>query len=205
MIVLQLIKRVWMSVKANLLYLWRKHLFKEYHKSVEIKRPILLTPKYIELGNNIFINYHSRIEGISTYAGVIYHPNIRVCDGVSIQQNLHLTCAKSIIIGKNTAIAANVTITDIHHPYEDINTPIEKQRLEVKEVNIGEDSKVYNNVVILPGVNIGKHVTIGANSVVANSIPDYSVAVGQPARVVKRYDFNLKRWRKTDKDGNFLI
>jgi acetyltransferase-like isoleucine patch superfamily enzyme len=128
------------------------------------------------------------------YEDVSFTPSIVICDNVTIQQNIHLTCANSVYIGKNTAIAANVTITDIHHPYEDITLPIEKQHIIVKDVVIGEDCKIYNNVVILPGVHIGRHVTIGANSVVTHNIPDYSVAVGSPARVVKQYSFDSDDW-----------
>lgn len=156
----------------------------------------MLTSKYIELGEKVVIENHARIEGIDYYAGQTYTPTIRLCDRVSVQQNLHLTCANFIEIGKNTAIAANVTITDIHHPYEDISIPIENQALVVKEVVIGEDCKIYNNVVILPGVHIGKHVSVGANSVVTQDLPDYCIAVGAPAKVVKRYDFGKQEWVK---------
>jgi acetyltransferase-like isoleucine patch superfamily enzyme len=109
-----------------------------------------------------------------------------------------------VYIGKHTAIAANVTITDIHHPYDDINTSIEKQQLIVTAVSIGDECKIYNNVVILPGTIIGKHCTIGANSVVSGNIPDYSVVVGIPAYIIKRYSTENKAWLKTDKDGNFI-
>ncbi len=179
---------------ASVSYALRKPCFKKYHFSDVIKSPIMLTPKYIELGEKVCIEHHARIEGIEYYAGVTYNPTIRICDRVSIQQNLHLTCANFIEIGSNTAIAANVTITDIHHPYEDISTPIDKQQLDVKEVVIGEDCKIYNNSVILPGVHIGKHVTIGANSVVSKDIPDYCIAVGAPAKIVKHYDFEKQVW-----------
>lgn len=125
-------------------------------------------------------------------------------DGVRIQQNLHLTCASRIEIGENTAIAANVTITDIHHPYTDIDTPIEKQDLEVHPVKIGKDCKIYNNAVILPGTVIGNHVSIGANSVVKGTFPDNCVVAGIPAVILKKYDASIGEWRKTDKGGNFI-
>lgn len=140
--------------------------------------------------------YHGRIDGVSKYNSVCFSPRIILHDGVRIQQNLHLTCAKRIEIGDNTAIAANVTITDIHHPYEDIETPIERQNLVVKPVKIGRNCKIYNNVVILPGTVIGNHVSVGANSVVSGIIPDYSVVVGAPAKVKKRYNFENKKWEK---------
>ena len=184
------------GVNSIVSFALRKPSFKEYHMSDVIKSPIILTPQFIELGENVYIGHHARIQGIKSYNGDSFQPLIKLNDGVSIQQNIHLTCASSIVIGKNTAIAANVTITDIHHPDDDVTLPIERQRLVVKEVIIGEDCKIYNNAVVLPGVHIGKHVTIGANSVVTRDIPDYSVAVGNPAKVIKMYDFEKNKWVK---------
>lgn len=191
------LQRVW-------LYLIRKHQFLEYHYSDVIKSPIRITPSFIAMGENVHIFYHARIEGIGSYMGKAYKPSITLKQGVSIQQNIHLTCANSVVIGENTAIAANVTITDIHHPYTDIDTPIEQQELEVKSVEIGPDCKIYNNAVILPGTKLGKHVTVGANSVVNGFFPDYCVIVGAPAYIIKRYDNATGVWRKTDKVGNFI-
>jgi acetyltransferase-like isoleucine patch superfamily enzyme len=168
--------------------------FKKISKTTYIKRPILITKQFIEIGNNVLIRNGARIEGIQHYNKKKYHPEIFIDDNVTIEQNLHLTCANSIYIGKNTAIAANVTITDIHHNYTDINLPIEKQDISVSDVYIDSDSKIYCNVVILSGTKIGKHVTIGANSVVSGLIPDYSVAVGTPAKIVKQYNFETKQW-----------
>ena len=71
-----------------------------------------------------------------------------------------------------------------------------KSRIKVNPVRIKSGSKVYNNVVILPGVTIRRNVTIGANSVVTKSIPDYSVAVGSPARIVKYYNKQTEKWEK---------
>ena len=189
-------KRILGGAKKVVSYLLRKSSFKKYFYSDVIKKPIILTPQFVELGENVYVGYHARIEGVCKYNDLCFEPSIVVGDGVSIQQNLHLTCANKVIIGNNTAVAANVTITDIHHPYDDIDTPIEQQNIEVKEVVIGEDCKIYNNAVILPGVHIGKHVTIGANSVVTHDIPDYCVAVGIPARIIKKYDFNKQEWIK---------
>lgn len=178
--------------------LWHKFFFIKAHWSDVIKFPLIISPRCIKLGRNVHIGFNARIEGISQYNNMKYKPLITICDNVSIEQNLHLTCANRILIGRNTAIAANVTITDIHHPYTDISVSVERQDLDVKETIIGEDCKIYNNVVILPGVHIGKHVTIGANSVVTTDISDFSVAVGTPARIVKRYDFNTSTWVKVE-------
>lgn len=186
----------WGGVKRVISYVLNKPRFKKYFFSDVINNPILLTPQFIELGENVLIGYHARIEGVTNWLGKTFTPTIKFESGASAQQNLHLTCANSVIIGKNTAIAANVTITDIHHPYIDVNVPIEQQMIEVKEVVVGEDCKIYNNAVILPGVHIGKHVTIGANSVVTKDIPDYCVVAGSPSKIIRKYDFLSNSWIK---------
>lgn len=198
------VKRVFFYGKRHFFYLWHKLQYKAIDVTTCIVNPIIITPQYLECGKNVYIGPHARLEGISQYNDMHFTPLIKLEEGVSIQQNLHLTCAHSIIIGKYTAIAANVTITDIHHSYIDIDTPIEKQDIKVGFVRIGEDSKIYNNVVILPNVTIGKHVTIGANSVVTKDIPDYCVAVGNPAKIVKRYCFETQSWCKTDSQGSLI-
>jgi acetyltransferase-like isoleucine patch superfamily enzyme len=181
-----------------------KYSLKFLGSNVIINKPLIITKKYLSVGNNVSIGPNCRIEGVASYEGVSFIPQIIFDDFCSIEQNLHLTCAEKISIGKNTAIAANVSITDIHHPYEDINIPIERQKIQVKAVAIGDDCKIYNNSVILPGTNIGKHCTIGANSVVSGDIPDYSVVVGTPGKIIKRYSFELEKWTRTDEKGNFL-
>jgi len=108
---------------------------------------------------------------------------------------VHITCASNIQIGSNTAIAANVTITDIEHPYTDISLPPEKQQIKVKQVQIGEDCKIYNNAVILPGTILGKHTVVAANAVVlGKEYPAFCVLAGIPAKVIKQYDFKRELW-----------
>ena len=92
--------------------------------------------------------------------------------------------------------ADKVYISDNLHGYEDIHTPIHRQPIvQNGTVEIGEGSWLGENVCVI-GANVGKHCVIGANSVVTRNIPDYSVAVGVPARVVKRYNFETKLWEK---------
>ncbi len=171
---------------------------------VIICSPILITAKYLNFGSRVFIRNSARIEGIASYLSEKFNPIIEFSDGVSIEQNLHLTCAEKIYIGENTSISANVTITDINHPYENIDISPEMQKIEVRPVYIGADCKIYNNVVILPGTILGKHCVVGANTVVTGrSYPDYSIIVGIPSKIIKRYSFEKKAWFKTDISGNF--
>lgn len=199
-----MLSRIYYSLQRRFWHLLNKRKFIKLGKKVVVKKTIFITPSYISLHDFVFINCNSRIEGVSQYEGVKFNPHIILNESCRIQQNLHLTCAELVSIGKGTAIGANVTITDIHHPYEDISIAIEKQPIKVFPVSIGENCKIYNNSVILPGTKIGLHCTIGANSVVSGKIPDYCVVVGAPAKIIKRYDFDTNAWRKTDKEGNFI-
>ena len=154
-----------------------------------IIKPIFITPRWIKIKNYVSIRKGARIEGVGKYLGKEFNPSIILEDYVSIEQNIHITCANSIIISKNTAIASNVTITDIDHPYININLPPEKQDIIVGSVFISEDCKIYNNAVILPNVSLGKHSVVGANSVVlGKKYPDYCILVGAPAKIIKQKD-----------------
>lgn len=174
------------------------------NKNLFIK-PILFSYRNIVLGNYVFIRDHGRVEAVRKYRDKHFNPKIVLEDRVSIEQNIHITCANSVHISKNTAIAANVTITDIDHPYVDIAVAPEYQDIVVGEVFIGEDCKIYNNVVILPNTKLGKHSVVGANSVVlGKQYPDYCILAGTPAKVIKRYCFEEKKWLNTDQKGDFL-
>ena len=93
----------------------------------------------------------------------------------------------SIEIGDDVWTGHNVYITDQNHGYEDVSRPISQQSQPERAVRIGKGSWIGHGSVILPGSNIGEHVVIGAQSVVSGVIPDHSVAVGSPARVIKQY------------------
>jgi acetyltransferase-like isoleucine patch superfamily enzyme len=186
----------------RLLNKWR---YKELGSRSMVLRPIRITPKCIVLKSRVSVGCHGRIQGIQEYAGQFFDPEIVFDEGASAQQNIHLTCAKRIYIGKNTAIAANVTITDINHPYEDINLPVELQQLEVSPVEIGDDCKIYNNAVILPGTVLGKHCVVGANSVVSGKYDPFTIIAGIPARAIKRYDFRSATWVRPSKSRDNLV
>ena len=108
-----------------------------------------------------------------------------------------ISAAESIVLEEHVLLARNVYISDHGHAYEDISRPIMAQGISrPAPVRIGRHTWLGQNVVVLPGVTIGEHCVIGANSVVRNSIPAFSVAVGIPARVVKTYNKETSRWDK---------
>ena len=116
--------------------------------------------------------------------------------GSTIGHFSHIIAWKSVTIGSNVLIADKVFISDCSHRYEDIDIPIKKQGIKIlSPVSIGEDSWIGENVCVC-GASIGKHCIIGANSVVLSDIPDYCVAAGAPAKVVKRFDTEKNEWEK---------
>ena len=153
---------------------------------------------FIEIGSNVIIMHHARIEAVYAYADEHFSPILQIGDYTTIQQRVHITCAEKVIIGSHVAILPDVLITDINHPYTDISTPPSHCKLERKPVSIGDETIIGMGARILPGVHIGKHCCIGTNAVVTKNIPDYSVAVGNPAKVIKQYDFDRHEWKKVN-------
>jgi len=101
-----------------------------------------------------------------------------------------------VTISDNVNIGQNVTISGLNHNYADPSKTISEQGIDTSPIKIENDVWIGANSVVLPGILIGKHSIIGAGSVVTKDVPSYSVAVGNPAKVIKRYDINLKEWVK---------
>lgn len=101
-----------------------------------------------------------------------------------------------VTIGNDIRLAQNVTLSGLNHNYTDVNIPIHAQGVSTAPIVIEDETWIGANVVIVAGVTIGKHCIIAAGSVVTKSIPPYSVAVGNPARVLKKYNHETKIWEK---------
>jgi acetyltransferase-like isoleucine patch superfamily enzyme len=99
-------------------------------------------------------------------------------------------------IGNDVRLAQNVVLSGLNHNYAEIDSPIHAQGVSTKPIVIEDESWIGANVVIVPGVTVGKHCIVAAGSVVTKSIPEYSVAAGNPARILKQYDFETKTWNK---------
>lgn len=104
-----------------------------------------------------------------------------------------------VTIGDNVHLAQNVVISGLNHNFEEVDKTIAEQGVSTKHVIVENDIWIGANSVILPGTRIGEHVIIGAGSVVTKDVPPYSVAAGNPARVVKQYDVENKQWIKVSK------
>ncbi|MBC7913358.1 MAG: acyltransferase [Pyrinomonadaceae bacterium] len=99
-------------------------------------------------------------------------------------------------IGNNVMLAQNIVISGLNHGYEDITLSPKDQKVITKMITISNDVWIGANAVITAGVSIGKHSVIGAGSVVTKDVPDYAVAAGNPARILKKYNFETGNWEK---------
>lgn len=99
-------------------------------------------------------------------------------------------------IGNDVNIAQNVTISGLNHNFQDINKTISSQGVSTSQIVIEDDVWVGANSVILSGVQIGKHSIIAAGSIVTRSIPSFCIVAGNPAKIIKQYDFDKKEWAR---------
>lgn len=119
---------------------------------------------------------------------------------VHIGKNSRIGLGNTIIgpinIGNEVILAQNVVASALNHGYTDINTPIRRQKCTVNAISIGDGSWIGANTTITSGVSIGKNCVVGGGSVVTKSIPDYCVALGNPAKIVKQYNHSSAKWEK---------
>jgi len=120
--------------------------------------------------------------------------SLRLGKGCVFGYNNHITAVRDVRIGDHVLTANNVYISDNLHAYEDISRPVMHQPVRFKHsVSIGDGCWIGENACII-GARIGKNCVIGANAVVTHDIPDYSVAVGIPAVVIRQFDPELQKW-----------
>ena len=151
-------------------------------------------------GRSVYIGKHCSLKGkrqISLEDSVTVRPyvqiwsgggTVKIGKGSEIGERCRISIANSLDIGEKVLFSPNVYITDCDHEYRDVDVPVIDQGIVQKgqRVSIGEGSFIGINAVIVGNVKIGRHCVIGANSVVTKDVPDYCVAVGSPAKVIKK-------------------
>lgn len=154
--------------------------FTSLHDGVEIDA---LSKNGVELGKRCTIGKSGYIRCTTTLKelGV----GLSVGDNVGIGSNSYLGCWGGVKIGKNTIIGERFTVHSDKHNFDDADVLIRHQGVEKLPVEIGENCWIGSNVIVLGGVRIGKGCVIGAGTIVTKSVPDNSLAVGNPARIIK--------------------
>ena len=157
--------------------------------------------KYIKYGKNFTTGTGCRIEAYKFFSD---SPKLIIGNNVQINDYVHLACGQSLIIEDDVLIASKVYISDINHGNysgENHSFPEEKaknRKIFSKTVKICENVWIGENAIILPGVEIGKNSIIGAGSVVTKNVPENCIVAGNPAKIIKKYNFGNKKWEKVN-------
>ncbi|NMF35484.1 acyltransferase [Flammeovirga yaeyamensis] len=101
-----------------------------------------------------------------------------------------------VTIEDNVILAQNIVMSGLNHTYTDVTKPIVEQGVTTHPITIKANSWIGANCTLVGGITIGKHCVIGGGSVVTKSVPDYHIAIGNPAKLVKRYNFETEEWEK---------
>ncbi len=168
----------------------RARAFRRFGRGSALCVPIaaLFGEAHIEIGEDTIIGPYASLS-----AGVMpgHVPDndvvVRIGDRCLIGKGSGIVGHSSIEIGDDVFTGHHVYVTDANHGYEDVTVAIGRQFAAARPVRIGAGSWLGHGTIVLPGSTIGEHVAVGAGSVVSGDLPPFSVAVGNPARVIRRY------------------
>lgn len=144
--------------------------------------------QYIRLGENFSAAKHFRLDAIDSWRNQKFTPTIVIGDNVSFQDYCHIGAIESVEIGDGCMFASKVYISDHYHgkvDKSDLGIAPGYRPLTSKPIKIGKECWIGDNVSILPGVELGDNVIVGANAVVTHSFSANSVIAGCPAKVIK--------------------
>lgn len=165
------------------------------------KCPRIFGLRNIRLPEAYSFGDHTWLEAVSLYRGDEYISCIEIGNNFSASDFFHIGCSNKIFIGENVLIGSKVHITDhahgIYHGESQSSpgtAPAERRLTKDGFVKIGDNVWIGDGVVILPNVSIGNGSIIGANSVISKSIPENVIAVGIPAKVIKKWDKAAAKW-----------
>ena len=157
----------------------------------------LQIPQRIFLGSRVFVGQYSYLDGQTSFLklGDDVHlarfctlrageGGITVRDGAGINMRCFLDGNGGLEIGPNTLLSPGVQVISGNHVFDDPDMPIRFQGTHYGKVTIGEDCWLGTNVLVLPGVTIGRGAVVGAGAVVTKDVPEYGIALGIPAKVV---------------------
>jgi lipopolysaccharide O-acetyltransferase len=155
----------------------------------------------IQIGDRFYAGRSLWIEAVENYIEFSYRPRIEIGSNVVCSDFVHIAATTGVSIGDSVLIGSHVHITDHSHgvyvgeQQSSPDSPPSYRRLSSgNTVTIERNVWLGDGVIVLPGVTIGAGSIVGANSVVAKDIPSLVIAVGSPARPIKRFDFATSTW-----------
>jgi acetyltransferase-like isoleucine patch superfamily enzyme len=150
---------------------------------------LVIGHRHIRVGRDVVVHPGAFLSVVDEDSGQRYDPSLVIGDRVRIGFDMVIGCCGSVEIGDDVLTADRVYIGDTFHQYRDPSRPVAQQGLgDPRPVSIGRGAFLGINSAILPGVTIGEGAYVGANAVVTRDVPPHSLAVGNPARVVRRWD-----------------
>lgn len=149
-------------------------------------------PEAIHIGAGVIINEHSWISVVEAVPG--HTPKLTIGDRTVIDRLLHVACVGEIEIGEDVLIAERTLIGDTYHDYTDPDAHIVQQAVAPRKVTIERGAHLGLGSIVMPGVTIGEEALVGAGAVVTRDVPPRTVVVGNPARVVRRFDAERGEW-----------
>jgi acetyltransferase-like isoleucine patch superfamily enzyme len=159
----------------------------------------LHVPKRIFLGHRVFVGQYSYLDGQTSFVrlGNDVHVarfctlragerGITIHDGAGINTRAYIDGNGEVEIGRNALLSPGVQVISGNHVFDRVDVPIRDQGTAYGKVTIGEDCWLGTNAIVLPGVTVGRGSVVGAGAVVTHNLPDLSIALGVPARIVGR-------------------
>jgi acetyltransferase-like isoleucine patch superfamily enzyme len=151
---------------------------------------VVFGERFIRIGRGTLVCAHVTLavgmgpdEPLDVPGGIV----VDIGDRCVIGRGVSIVARRSVVIEDDVTTAPDIYITDHNHSYSDLEIPIGRQWMSEAPVRIGAGSWIGTRVVVLPGTDIGRHVTVAGGSVVRGTIPDHSVVAGVPAKVIRRY------------------
>lgn len=180
---------------------WRLRRLKSAGRGVTLGHNVsVYGPHCIALGDGVVIAPHVILRALTGYPWSdppqTFTPEVTLGKRVFMNSFCEISAANKVVLEDDVLVGNGCYITDNAHEYVDVDRSPREQPVRITgEIIIRERTWLSANVVVVGDVRIGRHCVIGANAVVNCDIPDYSLAVGIPARVVKRYDPEAGAWR----------
>lgn len=167
--------------------------------------PRLLGLDHIRLGADFHAGDALWLEAVVAYGEgaqrVVFHPELSLGISARLSDNVHIACLERVEIGDHLLCGSRVLISDhAHGSYAGADgsdpavPPAQRPLRSAAPVRIGHNVWLGDGVAVLAGATIGDGCVIGANSVVTGPVPPGTVAVGAPARVVRRWDAEARAW-----------
>lgn len=148
--------------------------------------------RYISISQGTVVQRHGWLLAMKNDA---QDPELVIGKGCAIGDFAHITCVRKVILEDHVLLANRVYISDNQHGFRDITKPIMHQPVEFTgEVVLGEGCWIGENACIM--ASVGRNSIVAANAVVTKPIPDYCIAGGVPAKILKKYDPATGEWKR---------